>query len=58
MSFVGKNTNNLLEMQCCKRPELKKEKKFVFCSKAPSWKDKTTAISADTFVATELFYFL
>lgn len=33
-SFVGKNTNNLLEMQCCKRiGEKKKKKKFVFWGK-------------------------
>lgn len=29
MSFVGKNTNNLLEMQCCKRTEGKKRKKSL-----------------------------
>lgn len=29
MSFVGKDTNNLLEMQCCKRTEGKKRKKSL-----------------------------
>lgn len=35
------------------RRKKKKKKKFVFWGKDPSWKDMTTAISADTCVATE-----
>lgn len=48
-SFVGKNTNDLLEMQCCK---IIGEKKRVYFG-VKTQHDKTTAMSADTCVTIE-----